>query len=413
LEYVREKSRTQTASGDAKRTFLEQIRHLVRYGEANHLFELPDTAVAVDAVRLLTVHASKGLEFRAVFLPILGGAYFPQKRLPDFCPPPPGLAPLMKDTDHEEEEECLFFVGLSRAKDVLCLSRANRYGKQNSAPSKFLPLIGASLPRAPKGAVTWPGTAQPMTLESAPVPVAEANLEFDMQELDVYRQCPQQFYYQTILGLGGGNQDTAFLRYHRCVRAALNWLEEAYASGSTPVSGDQLLAELERVWQQDGPVGHAFEPVFRRNAEAMLSQALEAQGSAPHAEHREPCVVRLAHGRVRFTPDHLETEADGTCVLRRKRTVRLKDGEKNKEIYGLYAQAARDRARGPYRVEVHSLATGNLVTLEWTDGMIHSALGLYDEAFLGILAQRFPPAANDRDCPRCPYFFACMTPPAS
>ena len=280
LEYVREQSRPQSSSGDAKRLLLEHVRRLVRFGEANHLFELPDIATSVDAVRLLTVHASKGLEFRAVYLPILGGAYFPQKKQRDDCPPPPGLAPLIRDTDHDEEEECLFFVGLSRAKDVLGLSRATHYGRANSAPTKFLSLIGASLPRAPKSAVTWPGTAQPSAPESTPVPVGDAPLELEIQELDVYLQCPQQFYYQTVLGLGGGSQDTAFLRYHRCVHAVLNWLEEAHASG-TPVNQDQILAELEHAWQQEGPVGHAFEAVFHKNAAAMLVAALEAQGATP------------------------------------------------------------------------------------------------------------------------------------
>lgn len=60
-----------------------------------------------DAVKLMTLHASKGLEFAYVF--ITGINY--------------GLIPLhMKSPEEEAEERRLFFVGMTRAKDVLELS---------------------------------------------------------------------------------------------------------------------------------------------------------------------------------------------------------------------------------------------------------------------------------------------------
>ena len=60
-----------------------------------------------DAVRLMTLHASKGLEFDTVFL--IGVNQ--------------GLIPLhSQDMDQEEEESRLFFVGITRARDELELS---------------------------------------------------------------------------------------------------------------------------------------------------------------------------------------------------------------------------------------------------------------------------------------------------
>lgn len=60
-----------------------------------------------DSVKLMTLHASKGLEFAYVF--ITGINY--------------GLIPLrMKSPEEEAEERRLFFVGMTRAKDVLELS---------------------------------------------------------------------------------------------------------------------------------------------------------------------------------------------------------------------------------------------------------------------------------------------------
>ena len=61
----------------------------------------------IDAVQLMTLHASKGLEFTCVF--IIG--------VND------GLLPLRGTSfDQEEEERRLFFVGMTRAKEQLELS---------------------------------------------------------------------------------------------------------------------------------------------------------------------------------------------------------------------------------------------------------------------------------------------------
>jgi DNA helicase II / ATP-dependent DNA helicase PcrA len=66
-----------------------------------------DVSSKVDSVKLMTLHASKGLEFSHVFIT---GVNF-------------GLIPLQSRNEEEEEEERrLFFVGITRAKDYLELS---------------------------------------------------------------------------------------------------------------------------------------------------------------------------------------------------------------------------------------------------------------------------------------------------
>ncbi len=62
------------------------------------------------------------------------------------CPPPPTLTRLVaKPNDHDDEEKSLFFVGLSRARDYLSLSRAEKYTAVNASASKFLPDIAQTL----------------------------------------------------------------------------------------------------------------------------------------------------------------------------------------------------------------------------------------------------------------------------
>ena len=85
-----------------------------------------------DTVKLMTLHASKGLEFSHVF--ITGVNY--------------GLIPLQtKSFEEEEEEQRLFFVGITRAKEHLELSYYTSPGQYRTAPgpSRYLRMIPGNL----------------------------------------------------------------------------------------------------------------------------------------------------------------------------------------------------------------------------------------------------------------------------
>ncbi|MCM2338928.1 MAG: UvrD-helicase domain-containing protein [Burkholderiales bacterium] len=82
-------------------------------------------------VKLMTVHASKGLEFKYVFITGLEDGLFPHRRDGE-----------TKNTEDSEEERRLFYVALTRAKEKLFLSFANFrtiFGsRQINAPSEFI-----------------------------------------------------------------------------------------------------------------------------------------------------------------------------------------------------------------------------------------------------------------------------------
>ena len=91
-----------------------------------------------EAITLLTLHASKGLEFPVVFLAGCEDGLLPL-RLP---------GSVVSDEDVAEERR-LFFVGLTRAEDRLFISHAARrfrFGSEREmSPSRFLGVIDAGL----------------------------------------------------------------------------------------------------------------------------------------------------------------------------------------------------------------------------------------------------------------------------
>ena len=96
---------------------------------------LPNQSLTTDQqsphnlVTLMTLHASKGLEFKVVFIVGLEEGLFPHSQS-------------LWETDGMEEERRLAYVGVTRAKEILYLTYASRrlyFGQTSSnPPSRFL-----------------------------------------------------------------------------------------------------------------------------------------------------------------------------------------------------------------------------------------------------------------------------------
>lgn len=135
------------SGGEEEMERLENIRELVSFAaKYDHLSPqegiekmLEDAALATDqdelekeneAVRLMTVHGSKGLEFEYVFIAGLEDGLFPHSSFSD------------DDSRDDEEERRLFYVALTRAKKKVFLSYASLrtiFGTQKvNMPSEFI-----------------------------------------------------------------------------------------------------------------------------------------------------------------------------------------------------------------------------------------------------------------------------------
>jgi len=102
-----------------------------------------------DAVNILTVHSSKGLEFKVVFLVNLVSDRFPSRERAERIPLPQDVIKetLPKDIDfHLEEERRLFYVGMTRAKERLYFTAADYYAGGKRA-KKLSPFIYEALPK--------------------------------------------------------------------------------------------------------------------------------------------------------------------------------------------------------------------------------------------------------------------------
>ncbi|MBN8899980.1 MAG: hypothetical protein J0H57_03020, partial [Rhodospirillales bacterium] len=347
----------QVAAGEtSRRRFLERVRRIEALNEDTMYRAVSSEAGDMDAVRVMTIHGSKGLEFRAVHLPGIATTYMPANRQGVRVPPPQSLPHLVvQPAHHDAEEECLFFVALSRARDYLSLSRAEKYTSKNSTASKFLAPISGMMK-----ATTSSGSGASYALPVVPR-LAARRTTYTELELSVYMGCPARYFYQIEEGLRGGRDNAAYPRFHRCVYTTIGWIELQRQSGQT-VTTAAALEHLAEVWSQDGPLEHAFESYYRATAEGMVNAMMTAVYAENGRYAREEWSVPVGERRVTITPDRVVVTADGTVHVQRVRTGRKTKSEAEKPIYALLRQGAAAKYPG---VQVNGgtfdLATGEPV----------------------------------------------------
>lgn len=99
-----------------------------------------------NAVNILTIHSSKGLEFPVVFITNLVTQRFPSRERKEQIPLPENIIKeILPEGDfHLQEERRLFYVAMTRAKDILFLTSSHFYG-EGKRERKISPFVSEAL----------------------------------------------------------------------------------------------------------------------------------------------------------------------------------------------------------------------------------------------------------------------------
>ncbi|MFA6257127.1 MAG: UvrD-helicase domain-containing protein [Candidatus Paceibacterota bacterium] len=128
----------EATEGQAGRGIEKLLEDASLASDQDSLMITSEKKVETNAVKLMTVHASKGLEFKYVFITGLEDGLFPHER-----------RDARQGSEDSEEERRLFYVALTRAKEKLFLSFANFrtiFGSRSiNTPSEFLADIPVDL----------------------------------------------------------------------------------------------------------------------------------------------------------------------------------------------------------------------------------------------------------------------------
>jgi DNA helicase II / ATP-dependent DNA helicase PcrA len=414
LNFIRERS--PTGSGLPIQRTLDRVRQLVLLAEERDLRQVPAGALHMDAVRLMTAHGSKGLEFEAVHVPGLTVSSFPSSNRGQRCPAPDGMIMGAEDLTgaeeakraHSHEEECLFFVAASRARTHLrlYLARQQPNGNDRAASPYLRWLSGTGLEEVPRPPTL---SLPPDAPRPALVPIAWPNgWHVTNTRLRLYEQCPRRFFYTHVLGLGGAQKSTAFTRTHDCLYEFIQWLSAARLGGE--IGEAVAMCEFERIWQANGPTDHAFAADYRRLADRLV-RALVRLGAGQRFRKAEPLAIDFPNGRVLVQPEEMTELPNGTVVLRRVRTGYKRSDEYDRLDYTLYHLAARARYGDAYVVEALHLTDESVEAVAISATKMNHRRAKSEDLLAGITAGHFSPDIDAVRCPRCPHFFICAATP--
>ena len=201
---------------------------------------------------------------------------------------------------HVEEQECLFFVGLSRAKDRLFLYAPSKTTNgRRREPSPFLDRLGAAIVCRHVD----PSLKLPVS-ETAQVSVAfESAIQITDDQLRLFLRCPRRFLYTHVLEIGGRRTETAFMKLHLAVQHVIDWVEANPTANPTEADID---ARLTEAWEAHGPVEHGYAEEYRRIAGKMVNFYIRTRtGLMPFSNSRTAIGhrgrARLSSGR-RYCP---------------------------------------------------------------------------------------------------------------
>jgi superfamily I DNA/RNA helicase/Zn-dependent peptidase ImmA (M78 family) len=431
--------------------FLEYVRVLLGTPQGRAGVEEESLAGELDAVWVLTVHASKGLEFPVVYVPGLASGRFPAQRQWERVKAPALASDEPTDAAHDEEETCLFYVAITRARDELILSRPEHIGRRSARPSPFLAPIerrlGENLLR-----LNWPATRASESALSAREPddghIGQDAIQPDdtlsVAAIETYARCPRQYAYRYVEGLSAN--DGNLPRMRRGILEALRLLQGGSAGQedgadeaeeAEPPTLAHALERFDAVWEvgeTSAPESQSemdtaskeaserpFGDVYRRYGRRIVEQAWQelagngnggnGAGLIEQVGFEETVAIPIGKRTIALTVDRVERPTTPTrATPARYVRDRLGAAPDRPDLRALlYSLAAEQQTTpgAPIEVSQRNMTTGEREPLTIRPRQRENLRDELASAVEGILRSDYTPHPEVHRCQNCPFLLIC------
>lgn len=351
-----------------KATVLEELAdYLAYFREAGGVIPL-EARENENAVRLMTVHGAKGLEFRHIFILRANANSFPCPYKETLVAFPPELRDpdsVTEDDDqmlHKQEERRLFYVAMTRARDSLRIYAREGRGKINKNPDGYTRELIEN-----KALTPWLRTARTCgtqrTLEivavASPAYPAESciidwlelpaqqnlHMRLSASAVDSYQRCGLQFKFDRDWRLAA--KPAAAMQYGAAMHRVLKTYFDSIALGR-PKSDEELIAIFCRDLA-DSKIQERYQhELYQEQGIEQLQAFLASTRSAapPKVLHTEQSFeIRVDDIIVVGRIDRIDSRADGRVSVIDYKTGKGRDQDAADESLqlSLYAIAAAEK----------------------------------------------------------------------
>ena len=363
--------------------------------------EEPAAPEESDAIQVMTIHQSKGLEFDAVFVPSLVQGRLPQSaRSPRFELPALVLEPLVRGReDVIAEERRLLYVAMTRARRRLYLTCASHYeGGRRWRESRFLGELGGGIVEK-----EFPAEAVAPAPSHGQRPQGEVVLSYSA--IASYLDCPRQYRYRYVQHLPPTQNAEAVhgVILHEVLRRAGELRQQG-----KPVTRSGLRSIHDAVWSATSFPDPRRAPAFQRSGAAELEAYRERGGFDEAPAYVERSFDAAVDGwKLRGVIDRVDRTESGWRIIDYKsgRPVGRRRRDLQVALYAL--GAASSLSLESVELEVVYLASGESVRVEKVAALMRDAAEEGATVAAGIRAGSFEPKPERRRCRLCPYRLAC------
>ncbi|MBI5747352.1 MAG: UvrD-helicase domain-containing protein [Nitrospirae bacterium] len=406
---------------------MEFARHIDMLIEAGDEEAVTDIDSDEDTVKALTVHKSKGLEFRVVIMPGLVNERFPRKDSPEKIELPQDLIkeylpdPENKGINkyHLQEERRLFYVGMTRARDELCITSARDYGgKRKKRMSRFVSealdieeRIQNTEHRSQNEELRTRNSELGTNLPS-PIPEDHV-ITLSYNQINNYLTCPLKYKYSHIL-----NVSSLFRHHLRVYGEAIHKAIGEYLKLKTK-KGHLVLDDLIRQFGKYC-IGEGF--ISKEHNEKRLEEGRRILTDFYRKEEESrliPAYIEkefsffIDNNRIIGRWDRVDEDNGLIKIIDYKSSAVLDKNRADKEareslqlaIYSL----AYDRTykRMPDIVELRFLGSGITGSCEVMAINLDKAIKEIRDTGDGIRRREFPPKQDYNSCRYCEYVRIC------
>ncbi len=415
-----------------KSTDLEElVDYLEYFREAGGVIPL-QAGEDENAVRLMTVHGAKGLEFPHVFILRANSGSFPTYyretlvAFPRELRDPDSLTDVDDKSLHNQEERRLFYVAMTRARDTLRIYAKEGTGKNDKTPPGYIrdlmgkPAIAqwfravpaggaqATLDMAAAASTLYPNESQTSLWFEMPV-LDGLHRRLSASAVDTYERCGLRFKLERDWRIPA--TPAAAMQYGAAMHRVLKTYFDSIRLGR-PKSERELI-ELFKADLESAKIQEAYQhELYEKQGVVQLREFLAAAGSIDASQvlqTEESFEIHFGETAVVGRIDRIDRRPDGTVAIIDYKTGKAKDQEDADESLqlSLYAIAAKEK----WGYEVGALIFHNLeenvpvVTVRRESDLI-AARERVKEAAEGI-AQNIFDAKPGIHCSFCAYRSLC------
>ena len=232
---------------------------------------------ALNSVKIMTVHAAKGLEWPVVFLPRVSSRVFPSSMRTR--PPETFLPSDSYDTDPyiggDDGERRLWYVAMTRSARFLHISSLDRRGTK---PSPYFRQVDHDC-------VLLPGSEPPEHPRIEPTPPADSNLlQTTYSDLAAFRRCEREYQLRAVMDFSPGVSEQ--FGYGQRIHDILAEVHNMAIRGEavTPDIVDKLVVERFHLRYTRGK---PFDILQRAAVDALVRYVERADDALSHAKAAE------------------------------------------------------------------------------------------------------------------------------